>query len=208
MTQLGVTVDPTTDIVKCDGERRRVPSRHVYLLLNKPSGVITTRSDEEGRSTVEDYLGRHRGRVVPIGRLDRATEGLLLFTNYGDLVNRLLHPRYQQPRTYLAWVQPSPSAEDLRAIGEGVLIGMGEVSGPSETRVMGRRGGTTRVRITLREGRNREVRRIFRARGLRVTALRRTDYAGITLGDLPIGSIRSLTPREIALLAEATGLEL
>jgi 23S rRNA pseudouridine2605 synthase len=201
-------VQPASSQVRCDGERLRLPRRWIYAALNKPSGYITTRSDERGRRTVEDLLGRLRGRVVPVGRLDRSSEGLLLFTNNGDLAQRLLHPRFRQPRTYLVWVAPVPANQVLRAIEGGVDIGGGERSGPARVRLLGAKGGTARVRIQLREGRNREIRRIFSAFGIRVTALRRISYAGVHLGDLPSGAVRALSPAEISLLGRRTGLDL
>ena len=208
VTEPGRRVDPHKDIVRCDGERRRLPKQWVFLALHKPAGYVTTRADEHGRKTVEELLGRYRGRVRPIGRLDRGSEGLLLFTNHGEVANRLLHPRYQQPRTYLVWVEPPPTVSDMDRIRQGVPIGMGEWSGPADVKVLGPKGGALRVRITLREGKNREVRRIFRTVGSRVNALRRIDYAGIGLGGLPPGAMRELEPHEIAHLAQVTGVEL
>jgi 23S rRNA pseudouridine2605 synthase len=144
-----------------------------------------------------------------VGRLDRATEGLLLLTSNGELVNRLLHPRYRQERTYLAWVRPIPDLAVIRRIeAGGVLLGDEERSGPAKVRVLGRKGDVARVRLTLREGKYREVRRLFRACGRRVLALRRVSFAGIRLGELPAGAHRALFQEEIALLARRTGLDL
>lgn len=208
VTDMGRRVDPQRDVVHCDGERRRAPRQWVFLAMNKPAGYVTTRSDELGRRTVEDLLGRFRGKVRAIGRLDRGSEGLLLFTNHGEVANRLLHPRYQQPRTYLVWVQPAPSQDAMDRIRAGVPIGPREWSGPAEVKVLALKGDVLRARITLREGKNREIRRIFRAVGARVSVLRRIDYAGIPLGDLAAGAIRPLGPEEIAHLAEVTGIRL
>jgi 23S rRNA pseudouridine2605 synthase len=204
----GPEIDPERDVVRCDGTRYRLPRRHLYLMMNKPAGFVTTRSDELGRKTVDDLLGRVRGRVFAVGRLDRASEGLLLFTNNGELANRLLHPRHRVERTYLAWVRPAPSLDMIRQIREGVSIGPGERSGPAQIRILGRRSDTTRIRITLREGKFREVRRVFAALGMRVLALRRIAFAGLTLVDLPAGAVRPLTRDEEAVLAERTGLPL
>lgn len=204
----GSRVHPQRDIVRLDGERVQLPKAWVYLALHKPAGYVTTRSDERGRRTVDEFLGRHRGRVVPIGRLDRASEGLLLFTNNGEFAHRLLHPSFEQPRTYLVWVDPAPSVPQLREIEAGVNIGLGETSGPAQVRVLGRKGETARVRIVLREGKYREVRRIFRSLGLRVTALRRVAYAGVQLGPLPPGSLRPLSRLELEELEQRTGLRL
>ncbi len=205
----GPEVEPRRDEIRCDGERLRLPTHWLYYALHKPAGYITTRSDERGRKTIEDLLGRLRGRLVPIGRLDRATEGLLLLTNNGELANRLLHPRYRQERTYVAWVKPAPGFGALKAIeAGGVSLGGGEKSGPARARILGRRTDTTRVRLTLREGKYREVRRLFRAFEIKVLVLRRVTFAGIHLGDLPAGALRPLEPEEVAILAKRTQLEL
>lgn len=203
----GPEVDPRRDDVRLDGERVRPPARRVYYAFHKPAGIISTLRDERGRPCLDAYLGRMRGRVVPVGRLDRATEGLLLLTNNGELVERLLHPRYRQERTYLVWVRPSPPLSALRQIeAGGVPLGEGERSGPARVRVLGRRSEVTRLRLTLWEGKYREVRRLMRAFELRVLVLRRVSFAGILLGALPAGALRPLEPEEIAGLARRTGL--
>jgi 23S rRNA pseudouridine2605 synthase len=205
----GHEVDPAKDKVCADGERLRPPRSWLYYVMYKPAGYVTTRADERGRDTVDDLLGRLRGRIFPIGRLDRATEGLLLFTNNGELAERLLHPRFQHERTYVAWVTPAPNLHTLRLIeAGGVPIGRGGYSGPTKVRLIGRRHDPARVRITLREGKYREVRRIFRAFDLRVLVLRRISFAGLILNDIEPGKIRPLTELERALLAKRSGLEL
>ncbi len=205
----GPQVDPAVDVVRCDGEVVRLPERWLYYAMNKPAGFVTSHRDERGRKSVDDLLGRLRGRLRSVGRLDRPTEGLLLLTNNGDLANRLLHPRYRQDRTYLAWVRPRPTREVATRIeAGGVDLGGGHESGQARIRVYGRRGDTTRVRLTLYEGRNREVRRLFSAFDIRVMVLRRIIFAGIRLDDLPSGAIRPLRPDEVSLLASRTGLRL
>ncbi len=204
----GPDVDPEKDEIRCDGERIRPPRRWLYLAMNKPAGYVTTLSDERGRKTIEDLLGGMKGRVFPIGRLDRSSEGLLLLTNNGELANRLLHPRFQQERTYLVWVRPVPDLEAILKLRAGVMIGPGERTGPARVRVLGRRGDIARVRISLREGRNREIRRMLAVFDLRVLALRRIAYAGIELGGLEPGMVRPLAAEEISLLARHTGLSL
>ena len=189
-------------------EPLHLPRRWIYLAMNKPSGYVTTHADPQHRQTVDELLGSWRGKVFAIGRLDRDTEGLLLFTNNGDLANRLLHPRYQRERTYLAWVRPHPTLEMVRRIEAGIVIGPGEKSGPSRVRVLGRKGDTARVRITLREGKYREVRRIFAAVKIKVLALRRISFAGLDLGGMPAGSVRALAPDELDALARLTGCNL
>jgi pseudouridine synthase len=203
----GHEVEPGTDNVCSDGERVRAPRRWLYYVMYKLAGYVTTRADERGRKTVDELLGRLRGRVFPVGRLDRATEGLLLFTNNGELAERLLHPRFHHERTYVAWVTPPPGVHTLRAIeAGGVPIGRGGHSGPAKARLIGRRHDPARVRITLHEGKYREVRRIFRAFDLRVLVLRRVSFAGLLLNDLEPGGIRPLTELERELLAKRSGL--
>jgi 23S rRNA pseudouridine2605 synthase len=205
----GHEVEPATDKVCSDGERVRAPRRWLYYVMYKPAGFVTTRADERGRKTVDDLLGRLRGRIFPVGRLDRATEGLLLFTNNGELAERLLHPRFHHERTYVAWVTPPPGVNTLRAIeAGGVPIGRGGYSGTAKVRLIGRRHDPARVRITLHEGKYREVRRIFRAFDLRVLVLRRVSFAGLLLNNVEPGGLRPLTELERELLAKRSGLEL
>jgi 23S rRNA pseudouridine2605 synthase len=204
----GPDVVPGRDVVACDGERLRLPQKWVYLALYKPPGVLTTLSDERGRPCISDLLGSLKGRVFPIGRLDRASEGLLLLTNNGELAQRLLLPRYQQERIYHVWLRPIPTLEQLRQVHEGVWIGPREKSGQAQVRLLGHKKDTGRVKITLREGKNREVRRIFAKIGCEVMTLRRMTYAGVSLAGLPVGTWRPLTREEIATLASRTHLEL
>jgi 23S rRNA pseudouridine2605 synthase len=204
----GPEIDPGHDVVRCDGSRLHQPRRFLYMMMYKPAGYVTTRSDELGRKTVDQLLGRLQGRVFAVGRLDRASEGLLLFTNNGELANRLLHPRHRIERTYLTWVRPAPSPDAIQRIKEGVSIGPGEWTGPAQVRILGKRSDATRVRITLREGRFREVRRLFAALGMQVLALRRISFAGLSLVDLSVGAVRPLTTDEVATLSERTGLQL
>ncbi len=199
-------VDPDTDRVTCDGERLKPPRALLYSMMNKPSGVVVSADDERGRKTVYDLLpGRLRGKLQAVGRLDRGSEGLLLFTNDGSLANALLHPSRGVERTYVAWVTPVPTLEDVKLLRAGVPLGRGERSGPAAVRVLGGRGSTARVRITLKEGKNREVRRMFRHVGCRVLALRRVTFGGLPLGDLRSGQTRALTATEVAILRRAAG---
>ncbi len=205
---LAFRCDPERDVVRCDGQRVRLPRTFFYTKMNKPAGVVVTANDERGRATVYDLLPeRLRGKVRAVGRLDQGSEGLLLLTNDGILANALLHPRHGVPRTYFAWVSPPPDLAAIRALRDGVGIGSRERSGPAEVRLMHSRGGTAQLRLTLREGKNREVRRMFRAVGCRVLALRRIRFDGVTIDDLRPGQVRPLTPDEIASLREASGVD-
>lgn len=205
---LSTQVDPERDRVTYDGERLRIPDTFFYLMMHKPSGFVVSTSDERGRATVYELLpGPVRGKVQAVGRLDRGSEGLLLFTNDGVLANALLHPRHGVERLYVAWVAPPPRMEDIARLRAGVPLEQGERSGPAQVRVLGRKKSTARVRIALREGKNREVRRMFRAVGCRVLALRRVAFGGLALNDLPTGKTRNLTRTEIAMLKQAAGIE-
>jgi len=202
----GVQVDPERDRVTFDGERVRAARRFHYLMIHKPSGLVVTASDERGRATVYDLLPKSvPASVRAVGRLDKGSEGLLLFTNDGELAHSLLHPSRGVERTYLVWVRPGPSIDAVRMLRAGVALGRGEKSGPAYVRVLGSRGGTSRVRLTLSEGKNREVRRMFRAIGCRVLALRRIRFDGVELGRLPVGGSRRLEQAEIVRLRSAVG---
>ena len=140
----GIDVDPNKDRITCDGERLRPPRVFLYAAMHKPSGLIVSASDERGRATVYDILPeRLRGKVRAVGRLDQASEGLLLFTNDGDLANALLHPSRGVERTYMAWVTPPPSPDSLKALRSGVPLGRGQRSGSAQVRVLGTRGSTS-----------------------------------------------------------------
>jgi pseudouridine synthase len=197
VTRMGTQVDPRSDVVKVDGTRvPSAPRSHTYLALHKPRGFVTTLSDPEGRPTVRDLLPAVRTRVYPVGRLDFHTEGLLLFTDDGDLARDLMHPRNRVPRTYLAKVREEPSAEDLRRLARGAITLDGRKTLPAQCRVV-RAGATTWVEITVVEGRKHQVRRMLEAVGHPVQRLRRVSYGGVALGRLPSGRVRALLPAEV-----------
>lgn len=210
ITEPGFEVKTGTDVVRYDGERVRPPRNWVYYAFHKPRGVIVSAQDELGREGIETYLKRIKEHVNPVGRLDRASEGLLLLTNHGELANCLLHPRYQIEKTYHVTVSPPPRHWQLAQMANGIQIGYGEVSGPAEVRVKrgGRHAKAVVLSITLWEGKKREIRRICRAVNLRVIKLRRMRFAGIRLTGLPAGQIRPLREEEVAHLSELTGLKL
>lgn len=197
------TVVGRFDVVEVDGARVQ-RQRLAYLLLNKPSGVVTTASDPQGRRTVVDLVPLEP-RVVPVGRLDIDTTGALLLTNDGDLAHRLAHPRYGAPKTYEVDVAGSPSAEVLARLREGVELDDGPTA-PAPVRVLGRGPHWTRLELTLHEGRNRQVKRMCEAVGHPVRRLRRTRYAVLDVDGLAIGDWRELTPQEIAALRRSVGL--
>ncbi|HOW96426.1 MAG TPA: pseudouridine synthase [Kiritimatiellia bacterium] len=203
--RLGTTIDPTRDRVEADGRAVR-PEAPVVIAVNKPIGLICTSHDPQGRPTVVGALAGTRsvsddpwpaGRLYTIGRLDADSEGLLLLTNDGELAHRLMHPRHHVPRVYRVWVRGRPSAEQLRQFIEGVEY-EGETLRAQEVRVLQARSETTCCRVILKEGRKRQIRRMFEVLGLPVARLRRTDIGPLSLGRLPIGGWRFLRPEEMA----------
>jgi 23S rRNA pseudouridine2605 synthase len=178
------------DRVEVDG-RPVAKQRLAYLLLHKPAGVVTTARDPRGRPTVVDLVPR-KPRVVPVGRLDADTTGALLLTNDGDLAHRLAHPRYEVAKVYVADVEGEPSDETLRELVEGVELDDGRTA-PAKAR----RLDSSRIELTLHEGRKHQVKRMCEAVGHPVRRLHRRAYAGLTLGDLAPGSWRELTAAEV-----------
>jgi len=207
---LGTKADPAHDTIKVDGRRLRFDARPRYILLNKPKGVVTTRNDPERRRTVIDLLKGVREYVYPVGRLDYDSEGLLLLTSDGDLAARLTHPRHEVERVYEAVVVGAPSDDALEKLRRGVFLD-GERTSPAEVRRTGgsgkRRQELTTLVVTLREGRNRQVRRMFASIGHPVRKLTRTRMGPIKLGELRPGHFRDLTPAEVERLKKAAGAE-
>ncbi len=204
VTELGTRV-AANDRVSVDGRTIGNPERNVYVLLNKPKDTISTTSDERGRRTVTDVIGSKQ-RIYPVGRLDRNTTGVLLLTNDGELANRLMHPRHGIQRHYAAVIDKPLEFRHARAIAEGsVDLGGGDVTGPCEVVVEDK--DRRNVDITLTEGRNREVRRLFEAFGYTVVRLTRRSYAGLTTRGLARGEWRSLTRSEVAALRRLVGLD-
>ena len=216
VTDLATRVEPDADGVTVRGERVR-PGRAgsgdtaLVLALHKPSGYLTARSDPAGRPTVYDLVTEPAGeRLIYVGRLDRDTEGLLLFTSHGDLAHRLMHPRWGVERRYVADVRGELDEAGLaRGARDGMDLAEGR-TGPFRARVLQHsgagHGARRRVELVLTEGRNREVRRIVMACGGRVERLLRTRYAEVDLGDLAPGRWRRLEPAEVRRLMELVGL--
>lgn len=205
---LGTKADPEQDEIRVDGRRVKFDVRPRYILLNKPKGYVTTRSDPEGRRTVMDLLRGVHEYVYPVGRLDYDSEGLLLLTSDGDLAARLTHPRHGVERVYEAIVAGVPDESAIDQLRRGVFLD-GERTQPADVRVgnsVGRGGReTTRLVVTLREGRNRQVRRMCASIGHPIRRLTRVRMGPIGLGDLPEGRWRDLTAREIATLKRHAG---
>ena len=201
---LGRRVVPAKDVVEVDGSVVPVDARLRHYLANKPEGVVSTARDPEGRETVMDLVDVP-DRVWPVGRLDIDTEGAILLTNDGDLTHRLTHPSFGVPRTYLAEVAGGLRERDLRALRSGVVLDDGPTA-PATVRLVDRVAASALVEITLTEGRNRQVRRMFEAVGHPVVRLARVAIGPVRLGRLRVGGVRRLSPGEVRALYRACGL--
>jgi pseudouridine synthase len=206
VTELGTKVDPDSDDIRVDGRRLRAAPERRYVLLNKPRGVMSTRSDPQRRRTVIDVLADAgiRGYFYPVGRLDYDSEGLILLTNDGAFAERVTHPRYELERTYEALVEGVPDERDLDRLRRGLILD-GRRTSPATValrRVLPSRGGDqSQLEITIREGRNRQVRRMCDAIAHPVARLRRVRLGPLRLGRLKPGQARDLTPAEVASLS-------
>ena len=201
---LGSKADPDRDDIRVDGRRIARPDRPLYLLLNKPRGYVTTRIDPQHRPTVLDLLGGVTAYLYPVGRLDFDSEGLLLLTNDGDLAAHLTHPRHGIARVYEVVVRGVPDPRDLARLARGVPLD-GRRTEPADVAMLRATPGGTALRITLREGRNRQVRRMCDAVGHPVTALRRVAIGPLRDAGLKVGQWRRLTPAEVSRLQRAAG---
>ncbi len=201
VTELGSRVDPERDIVTVRGNPVHLAQHFVYVLLNKPKDCITTLSDERDRTTVVDYV-KIKQRVYPVGRLDRNTTGVLLLTNDGDLTNSLIHPKFEVQKIYRAVLDKPIRSEDLGRLKRGVKLEDGTARANEAEIVEGSK--RTRILVSLHEGRNREVRRIFDALGYDVKYLDRVSFAGLTYTGLQRGEWRHLTNVEVRYLKELT----
>lgn len=201
----GVRVDPDQVAIHVDGVRVTLKVEHRYVMFNKPAKVMTTMSDPEGRACIDDYLDdeMRAARLVHVGRLDYDTEGLLLLTNDGDLTNKLTHPRYEVPKTYLVEVSGELPVNAAKKLQSGIELEDGPIAA-DRCWVMGSTGARTMVEVTLHSGRNRIVRRMFEHIGYPVTRLVRTAIGKIVIGDQPQGTLRDLELQEIGHLKDLT----
>ncbi len=207
ITELGSKADPETDHVRVNGKLlQREKQRHVYLLLNKPKGYVTTVNDPEKRPTVMDLVRGVKGRVYPVGRLDYASEGLLLLTNDGELANLLMKAASHVPKTYVVKVAGEPTEEAIAKLRGGISIatddGKRVRTGPAAVRIV-KQAANPWYEITLIEGRNRQIRRMFEAVGHHVEKIKRVRYGPLAL-DVPPGEYRSLTLKEVQRLKSAS----
>ena len=196
VTELGVKVSPD-DYIEVNGIKveREEP---VYFLLYKPRGVVTTVKDDKNRKTVMDFFPHVEQRIFPVGRLDYNTSGLLLMTNDGDFANLMTHPRYKIEKTYIAKVKGIPSRQDLKQLQKGVQLEDG-MTLPAKVKFLSanRQKKTAIIEITITEGRNRQVRRMFEHIGYPVLKLKRERFGFLTLKGLNAGDFRPLTPHEV-----------
>lgn len=201
MTEMGVQVEET-DEIRVNGELVKPEAVKKYVLYHKPIGEVTTVSDPEGRPTVMDHFRNYPVRLYPVGRLDFDSEGLLLLTNDGDLAERMMHPSNEVDKTYLARVTGSVSLESVRDLRMGVMLDDHKTS-PAKVRIIKQETFATVVLVTIHEGRNRQVRRMFEAVGHRVLMLRRVKFGPLELGDLPRGQWREMTDAEVQKLKKS-----
>ena len=201
-TELGLDVNPDVDKVFVQGKRVKLVNRQVYIMFYKPKGVICSASDEHGRKTVYDYLDIKQ-KLAIVGRLDYDSEGLLLLTNDGEMVNKLTHPSNKVPKTYLVKTEGEFTADEIKKLKGKVDIGEGEETSGANVVLLESGDGKSKLQITLREGKNREIRRMCESLNKNVIFLKRIEIAGVRLGGLARGTYRYLTPREINLLKKA-----
>jgi 23S rRNA pseudouridine2605 synthase len=210
VTEQGRRVDPERDVIRVDGSRIPPPRRHLYLVLNKPRGVVVTMDDPEGRRTVADLLAEgatmsaRKERLFHVGRLDTDSEGLLILTNDGDFAHKLAHPSYQVPKTYIVEVSGAVRPATLKRLRRGITLDDGPVR-PTLVKIVSEAGDNTLLKITLQEGRNRIVRRTMEAVGHPVRRLSRIGIGPVRLGNLKVGEYRELTREELGGLLDLTG---
>ena len=196
---LGASVEET-DEVTLDGQPiAQTEKKEEYYIMNKPKGVVCTVSDDRGRKTVMDLLPEGVGRVFPVGRLDYATEGLLILTNDGDMAFRLTHPKTEIPKTYMAKIEGTLTEKDLNPIRSGIELD-GVLTKKCKAHIVETNKAYTKVHVTITEGKNRQVRRMFEAIGKNVEFLKRVSIGQLKLSGLDRGQLRPLTVEEIAYL--------
>ncbi|HBN96385.1 MAG TPA: pseudouridine synthase [Firmicutes bacterium] len=202
---LGQKVDPTRDLISVDGQPLATEETRRYFVLNKPFGYITTSKDQFGRKSVLDLLPGVKERVYPVGRLDYDSEGLVFLTNDGDLAYRVTHPKYELPKTYVVRLKGRITMDAIYRLRTGVILEDGRTI-PAEVEALKPEGDDSILRITITEGRNRQLRRMCNKVGFQVVRLQRTAIGPLTLGKLPSGTHRSLTMKELQSLKKAVKL--
>jgi 23S rRNA pseudouridine2605 synthase len=206
VTQLGTTVEPGVDRIELDGEVVALPESHTYLALNKPPGYVVTMSDPQGRPTVTDLLTGVAPGVVPVGRLDAGTGGLLILTDDGEMAHRIAHPSFEIDKVYEVRAEGRLSEDERRRLEKGVMLD-GRRTAPASVRIVKTGRDSTFAEVTIHEGRKRQVRRMFELVGHPVTKLRRTRVGPLELGELREGRFRPLDADELEALRAALGLD-
>ena len=196
VTEMGTQVDETADLVEVDGKPVSPQEEKQYIAYNKPIGEVTTVSDPEGRATVMDKFRDYPVRLYPVGRLDYDSEGLLLLTNDGDMMNRVLHPSGEVSKVYLTKISNQVTDDEIRQLRRGVMV-EGKLTSPASVRLIRREAFDTVLLISIHEGRNRQVRKMVSAIGHQVVSLKRVEFGPVSLGDLPCGKWRRLSETEI-----------
>jgi pseudouridine synthase len=205
--ELGAKIDPGRDRIAANGRPvRGVEERLLYVLLNKPAGLVVSVKDPFGRPTVMDLLKHVPARIYPVGRLDLETEGALLLTNDGDLALKLIHPRYEIAKTYEVRVEGEPRSADLDKVRHGIFL-EGRRTAPAKIDILRRSHRHATLRVEIREGRKREIRKMFEAVGYPVDKLLRVDFAGLTLEGLKPGGWRYLRTAEVKRLKKLVGID-
>jgi 23S rRNA pseudouridine2605 synthase len=214
--ELGTSADPDTQEIRVDGTRVRSGRKRRYVALHKPKGYVTTRSDPGHRPTVMELLPQSLRSLYPVGRLDMASTGLLILTDDGELAHKLTHPRFGIEKSYLVALAGRPDSKTLERATRGIVVD-GEKLAVEDVEILGRsdrwsspteaRNERTRLRATLRRGKNREIRRLFEALGFPVLDLHRESIGALTVKGIPPGGFRPLTPAEVKLLSKRKGKE-
>ncbi len=206
VTEQGRRVDPAHDVIRVDGARIPPQAQHQYVVLNKPRGVVSTMEDPHGRPALQEIVSTHTSeRLFHVGRLDAETEGLLILTNDGDFSQRMMHPSFEVPKVYLAEISGVITEATLKRLRGGIELDDGPVK-PDKVELIQRGADKSLVRVTLHEGRNRIVRRIFDEIGQPVRKLSRIAIGPVRLGDLKSGAVRDLTREELGALLDLVKL--
>lgn len=205
VAKIGDKVDPKHDKVQVSGKKVKAVKQNKYIMLNKPRGFITTMSDEKGRKCVAELVKDVNARVYPVGRLDRESEGLLILTNDGEFANAITHPSTHVPKTYRVTIRPEITKEQATQFRNGIEID-GKMTAPADLRVLETEENRTVVEVTIYEGRNRQIRKMFEALNIEVARLKRVKIGSVKLGMLKQGDHRNLTNEEVESLMKQAGM--
>lgn len=202
ITEQGVKIEIGADSVSVDGKPIKLKNKKYYIMLNKPVGYVSTAKDQFDRPTVVDLIKKDLDdvRIFPVGRLDYDTEGLLLLTNDGDFTYKVTHPKFHMDKTYIATIKGGITISGINKIRRGVYIDDNFKTSPAQAEILDAVDGHTFIKITIHEGKNRQVRKMFEAVGCKVVGLKRIQIGTVELGNLPVGRWRHLTSHEVSYL--------